>query len=57
MGDGRDSVGYLSRVVGGLVGGAVVAVTLHAEVAAVGLLAAVMVVVVAASCLMVRGAL
>jgi len=58
MGDGRDAaVGYLSRIVGGLVGAAVLAATLHAEVAAVGLLVAIIAVVLAASCLMMRGAL
>jgi hypothetical protein len=58
MGDERDAaVGYLSRVVSGLVAGAVLAVTLHAEVAAAGILAAVMLVVLAVTCLMLRGAL
>lgn len=58
MGDERDRVvGYLSRVVSGLVAIAVVAVTLHAEVAAASMLAAVMLVVIAAMCLVVRRAL
>ena len=58
MGDERDRlVGYLSRVVSGLVATAVVAVTLHAEVAAASMLAAVMLVVLAAMCLVLRRAL
>jgi hypothetical protein len=58
MGDERDvDLGYLSRLVGGLVAAAVVAVTLHAAVAALGILAAVMVLVVAVTYLMLRGAL
>ena len=58
MGDERDRVvGYLSRVVSGLVAIAVVAVTLHAEVAAASMLAAVMLVVIAAMCLVLRRAL
>ncbi len=55
MGDERDRlVGYLSRVVSGLVAIAVVAVTLHAEVAAASMLAAVLLVVLAAMCLVLR---
>jgi hypothetical protein len=58
MGDERDRLlGYLSRVVSGLVAIAVVAVTLHAEVAAASMLAAVMLVVIAAMCLVLRRAL
>ena len=58
MGDERDvDLGYLSRVISGLVAAAVVAVTLDAAVAALGILAAVMVVVLAMTCLMLRGAL
>jgi hypothetical protein len=56
MGDQRDrAVGYFSRVVSGLVACAVVAVTLHAEVAAAAILATVMVLVLAASRLVFRG--
>ena len=55
MGDGL--VGYFSRLASGLVACAVVAVTLHAEVAAGGILAAVMVLALALSCLIVRDAL
>ena len=47
-------VGYVSRLVGGLVGCAVVAATLHADAAAVTLLAAVMIVVLAVACFMLR---
>ena len=58
MGDERDRfVGYFSRVVSGLVAIAVVAVTLHAEVAAASMLAAVLLVVLAAMCLVLRRAL
>jgi hypothetical protein len=49
-------VGYFSRLVSGLVACAVVAVTLHTDVAAATMLAAVMLVVVAACCLMLRRA-
>jgi len=46
---GRDSsVGYLSRVVTGLVACAVVAASLHADVAAVAMLGAVLLVVLLA---------
>jgi hypothetical protein len=56
MGDDRDrAVGYFSRVVSGLVACAVVAVTLHAHVAAAAILATVMVLVLALSCAMLRG--
>jgi hypothetical protein len=41
--------GYLSRIVGGLVACAVVAVTLHADIAALAMLGAVMLVVLAAA--------
>jgi uncharacterized membrane protein AbrB (regulator of aidB expression) len=52
---GRDPItGYLSRVVGGLVACAVVAATLHADVAAVAMLGAVMLVVLATACLLLR---
>lgn len=48
MGHERDPlIGYCSRVVGGLVAFAVVAVTLHRDVAAVAIIAAVMLVVLA----------
>ena len=58
MGDEPNAVvGYFSRLVSGLVACAVVAVTLHAGVAAAAILAAVMLLLVAATCLMVRGAL
>ena len=57
MGDERDAViGYLSRLVGGLVACAVVAVTLHAEVAAGAILATVMVLALAATLVILRGA-
>ncbi|HYB29804.1 MAG TPA: hypothetical protein VEF89_24560 [Solirubrobacteraceae bacterium] len=46
--------GYLSRIVGGLVACAVVAATLHADVAAVAMLGAVMLVVLATACLLLR---
>lgn len=56
MGDERHrAVGYFSRVVSGLVACSVVAVTLHAEVAAAAILAMVMVLVAAATCAMLRG--
>jgi hypothetical protein len=45
--DGDRVIGYCSRVVGGLVACAVVAVTLHAHIAALAILTAVMLVVVA----------
>jgi hypothetical protein len=52
---GRDrSASYFSRLVSGLVACAVVAATFHADVAAVAMLAAVMVVVVATVCLLLR---
>jgi hypothetical protein len=55
MGDERDRlVGYFSRLVSGLVACAVVAVTLHTDVAAAAMLAAVMLVVIAVTCLMLR---
>jgi hypothetical protein len=58
MGDERHpAVGYLSRLVSGLVACAVVAVTLHSHVAAAMILAAVMLVVIVATCLMRRGAI
>jgi hypothetical protein len=47
-------VGYCSRVVSGLVAVAVVAATLRADVAAVAILAAVMLVVLAITCVMLR---
>ena len=47
-------VGYCSRVVGGLVAFAVVAVTLHRDVAAAAILAAVMIVVLAVTSAMLR---
>jgi len=53
--DERDRlVGYCSRLVAGLVACAVVAATLRADVAAPVILAAVMLVVLALMCLMVR---
>ena len=52
MGEDRHAlVGYVSRLVGGLVACAVVAVTLDAEVAAGAILAAVMLVALALTCL------
>ena len=48
------TAGYFSRLVSGLVACAVVAATFHADVAAVAMLAAVMVVVVATGCLLLR---
>ncbi|HJS96141.1 MAG TPA: hypothetical protein VJ741_17895 [Solirubrobacteraceae bacterium] len=58
MGDEQHRlVGYFSRLVSGLVACAVVAVTLHTDVAAVAMLAAVMLVVVAMSCLLLRRAI
>jgi hypothetical protein len=49
--------GYFSRLVSGLVACAVAAVTLHSDVAAAAMLAAVMLVVVAMSCFMLRRAI
>jgi hypothetical protein len=46
--------GYLSRIASGLVACAVVAVTLHADVAAMAMLGAVMLVVLAAGCRLLR---
>jgi hypothetical protein len=55
MEHGRDPIGgYISRVVGGLVACAVVAVTLHADVAALAMLGPVLLVVLAVGCLMLR---
>ena len=54
---GDRAVGYFSRLVSGLVACAVAAVTLHTDVAAAAMLAAVMLVLVAMSCLMLRRAL
>jgi hypothetical protein len=55
MGTDRDrTAAYFSRVVSGLVACAVVAVTLHAEVATAAILATVMVLVLAVSGLMLR---
>jgi len=55
MGDERDRViSYLSLLVAGLVGSAVVAVTLHTDAAAATLLAGAMLVVVAVTWLMRR---
>ena len=55
MRDQRDRlIGYCSRLVTGLVACAVVAVTLHADVAAPVILVAVMLVVLVVTCLMVR---
>jgi hypothetical protein len=51
---GKHLVGYLSRLVGGLVACAVVAATFHAHAAALTLLAAVMVVVFATACSLLR---
>jgi hypothetical protein len=53
---GDRAIGYFSRLVSGLVACAVVAVTLHTDAAAVTMLAAIMLVVVAVSCLMLRRA-
>jgi len=47
-------VGYCSRLVTGLVACAVVAATLHADVAAPVILGAVMLIVLAAACVMAR---
>jgi hypothetical protein len=47
-------VGYASRLASGLVGCAVVAATLHADAAAVTILAAVLLVVLAVACFMLR---
>ncbi len=47
-------VGYCSRLVGGLIAIAVVAVTLHRDVAAAAILTAVMIVVLAATSAMLR---
>jgi hypothetical protein len=57
FGMGDELVGYFSRIVMGLVACAVVAVTLHAQVAAGAILAAVMVLALALTCLIVRDAL
>ncbi|HZE04399.1 MAG TPA: hypothetical protein VE127_04185 [Solirubrobacteraceae bacterium] len=58
MGDEqRQIAGYLSRVVSGLVACAVAAVTLNAHVAAAAILVAVMLLVTAVTCLMLRRAL
>jgi hypothetical protein len=58
MGDEQHAAaGYVSRLVGGLVACAVVAVTLHAEVAAGTILATVMVLALAVGGLIARGAL
>lgn len=46
--------GYCSRLVGGLIAFAVVAVTLHRDVAAAAILAAVMIVVLAVTSAMLR---
>jgi hypothetical protein len=55
MGQDRDRViGYLSRLVAGLIACAVLAATVHADAAAVTLLAAVMLVVVPLACFMLR---
>jgi len=52
---GRDPIaGYLSRIVGGLVACAVAAATLHADVAAVAMLGAVMLVVLATAFVFLR---
>jgi hypothetical protein len=56
MGDERDpAVGYLSRLVSGLVACAVVAVTLRAHIAAAAILAAVMLLAIAMTCRILRG--
>jgi len=47
-------VGYCSRLASGLIAVAVVAVTLHRDVAAAAILAAVMIVVLAVTCAMLR---
>ena len=58
MGDERGQiVGYVSRLVSGLVACAVVAATLHAHIAAAMMLGAVMLVVLGVTCLMLRRAL
>lgn len=58
MRDERDAaVGYLSRLVSGLVVCAVVAVTLHASVGATVILGTALVLVLAVMCQMLRGAL
>jgi hypothetical protein len=55
MEQGRDLLtGYLSRIVGGLVACAIVAVTLHADIAAVAILGGVMLVVLATACWLLR---
>jgi hypothetical protein len=55
MGDDRDPlVGYCSRVVSGLIATAVVAVSLRADVAAVAMLAAVLLVVGAITSVVLR---
>jgi hypothetical protein len=50
----RIAAGYLSRLVAGLVACGVVAATLHADAAAVTILAAVMLVVLPLACFMLR---
>jgi hypothetical protein len=50
------AIGYFSRVVGGLVACAVVAVTLHAEVATAAILVTVLVLSLAATYAILRGA-
>ena len=56
MREDRDrAIGYFSRVVSGLVACAVVAVTLHAHVAAAAILSTIMVLVVVLTCAVVRG--
>jgi hypothetical protein len=58
MSDDRDAaIGYLSRLVSGLVACAVVAVTLHASVGATIILGTALVLVLAMMCQMFRGAL
>lgn len=58
MGDERDAaIGYLSRLVSGLVVCAVVAVTLHAAVGATVMLGTALVLVLAVMFQMLRGAL
>jgi hypothetical protein len=54
MHGGDHTTGYCSRLITGLVVCAVVAVTLHADVAAVAMVGAVVLVVVAVTCLMLR---
>jgi hypothetical protein len=51
----RDPIaGYVSRIVSGLVACAVIAATLHADVAAVAMVGAVLLVVLAVGCLLLR---